>query len=56
MEKSSLPCQDLMNVKAIPEIAAEISKGNINTYMSEYLIETLIYSNRVKKFNRFALT
>lgn len=28
MEKSSLPSQDLMNVKAIPEIAAEISKGN----------------------------
>ncbi len=53
MEKTSIPCQDLMNVKAIPEIAAEIAKG---MNIISQILETLIYSNKVKKFNRFALT
>jgi len=45
MEKSGLPSLDIMNVKSVPELISELKPG-----------EQLIYSNRVKKFNRFDWT
>jgi hypothetical protein len=53
VEKAGLPSFDFMNIKAIPELMAELTKGILTTFNSS---EQLIYSNRVKKFNRFDWT
>ncbi|CDW83270.1 protein kinase domain containing protein [Stylonychia lemnae] len=44
MEKANLPCIDVVNVKSMPDIMTELAN------------EQLVYSNRVKKFNRFDWT
>jgi hypothetical protein len=49
MEKS-LPYLDLLNVSAVNEIMNSIHGGNSFCLLLTYSIETLVYSNKIKKF------